>query len=108
MIKQIVLTATLAVFCGSFALNSSAQGNPAIGKPEIAAAANKFLASLDDAQRAKAVYDFKDEAQRKRWSNLPPTMVKRGGLRMGDLTQPQREAVRALLAAASRRRKWPI
>jgi hypothetical protein len=82
------------------ALHSSAQGNSAIGSEAIAASANKFLASLDDAQRAKAVYNFKDESQRKRWSNLPTSFVKRGGLRMGDLTEPQREAVRALLAVA--------
>ena len=100
MIKKIVLTSALALFSGCFALNSSAQGNPAIGKEGIAGSANKFLASLDEAQRAKAVYNFKDDAQRKRWSNLPTSMVKRGGLRMGDLTKAQRDAVSALLAAA--------
>jgi Protein of unknown function (DUF3500) len=78
-------------------LNSSAQGSPATR--EIAVTAKKFLASLDDGQRGKVVYDFKDEAQRKRWSNLPTSFVKRGGLRIGDLTKPQRDAVLALLAA---------
>jgi hypothetical protein len=67
---------------------------------EIAAGAKTFLASLDEAQRAKVLFDFKDSEQRKRWSNLPTTMVKRGGLRMGDLTKPQRDAVLAMLAAA--------
>src|SRR5258706_12095738 len=100
MIKKTILTSTLTLFCGCFALNSSAQGNPAIGKEGIAGSANKFLASLDEAQRAKVVFNFKDEAQRKRWSNLPTAMVKRGGLRMGDLTKAQRDAVSALLAAA--------
>src|SRR5947207_2860009 len=99
MIKRIVLTSTVALLCGSFATDSFAQGNRASGKEDIAATAKSFLASLDEAQRAKVVYDFKDEAQRKRWSNLPTTMVKRGGLRMGDLTKPQRDAVQALLAA---------
>ena len=77
MIKKIVLTSTLALFWGCFPLNTSAQTNPAIGKPaqQIAATANKFLALLDDAQRAKVVYNFKDEAQRKRWSNLPTSFV---------------------------------
>jgi hypothetical protein len=66
----------------------------------IAASAKAFLTTLDDAQRGKVVYDFKDDAQRKRWSNLPTSFVKRGGLRMGDLTQPQRDAVHGILAAA--------
>ena len=67
---------------------------------EIAAAAKTFLATLDDTQREKVVFDFKDEAQRKRWSNLPTIVSNGRGLRMGDLTKPQREAALALLAAA--------
>ena len=53
--------------------NSLAQTNTAPGAPTaaIVAASNKFLATLDDAQRGKVVFEFKDEAQRKRWSNLP-------------------------------------
>ena len=100
MLKSIIKTLTLGLFL--FSLAGFAQGNASANKTSeaIFAAANKFLASLDDAQRAKVVYGFKDEAQRKRWSNLPTTMVKRGGLRMGDLTKSQQEAVRALLAAA--------
>ena len=72
----------------------------AAGSGEIAAAATKFLATLDETQRSKVVFDFKDDAQRARWSNLPASFVKRGGLRMGDLTKPQRDAVLALLAEA--------
>src|SRR6266478_4415475 len=101
MNKKIILASALSL-CGVwFGLNGFAQG-PAPGKPtgEIAAAAKKFLATLDDAQRGKAVFDFKDEAQRKRWSNLPTGIFKRQGLRMGDLTKPQRDAVLAVLAAA--------
>ncbi len=64
----------------------------------IVEAARKFLAQLNDAERAKAVYDFGDDVQRARWSNLPTAMVKRGGLRMGDLTKPQRASVMNLLA----------
>ena len=67
---------------------------------EIAAASQKFLGTLDDSQRSKVVFDFKDAEQRKRWSNLPVGSVPRAGLRMGDLTQPQREAAMAVLKAA--------
>jgi len=100
MLKLIIKTLTLGLFL--FSLAGIAQDKVPANKTSeaIFAAANKFLASLDDSQRAKVVYSFKDEAQRKRWSNLPTTMVKRGGLRMGDLTKSQQEAVRALLAVA--------
>jgi hypothetical protein len=67
---------------------------------EIAAAAEKFLGTLDDAQRGKAQFEFNDEQQRKRWSNLPTGAFQRAGLRMGDLTQPQRDAAMAVLKAA--------
>ena len=102
LMKKIILTSTLALFCGYIGLLSFAQTSPPAGRlaADVAAAANKFLATLDDGQRAKAVYKFDDEAQRKRWSNLPTSMVKRGGLRMGDLTKQQRDAVQALLNAA--------
>src|SRR5262249_24224036 len=99
-IKNVII-ASVSVFLGlalnTVAADSSAKRN-ATG--EIAAATKKFLATLDDAQRSKVVFEFKDEAQRKRWSNLPTGAVQRGGLRMGDLTKPQRDAAMAVLAAA--------
>src|SRR5258707_11599882 len=100
MNKRILLSSALSFFCAFFALNGFAQDSPATGKPtaEIVAAAKKLLATLDESQRGKVVFDFKDEAQRKRWSNLPTAMVKRGGVRMGDLIQPQRDAALAVLA----------
>ncbi len=97
-----ILTSTLILFCLWLGRASFAQDTPAIGKAngQIAEAAKKFLATLDDNQRGKVVYDFKDAAQRKRWSNLPTTFVKRGGLRLGDLTKAQRDSIDALLEAA--------
>lgn len=80
------------------AASTTAAPGPATGK--ITAAAKAFLATLDDAQRGKVVFDFKDKAQRKRWSNFPSGIFRRAGLRMGDLSQPQRDAVMAMLAAA--------
>jgi hypothetical protein len=65
---------------------------------KIVGAANAFVATLDDAQRAKVNFAFDDAAQRVRWSNLPVNMAERRGLRMGDLKQNQRDAVTNLLA----------
>ena len=100
MINKVMLFLALS-FAAGFGQNIAAQGRPASpATGEIAAAATKFLASLDEAQRGKVVFDFKDNAQRGRWSNLPTSFIKRGGLRLGDLTKPQRDAAMVLLAAA--------
>src|SRR5205814_7046766 len=97
-----ILAFALAVLGACPGLDSLAQANPVAGKAtgEIAEAAKKFLATLEDSQRGKVIFDSKDEAQRKRWSNLPTGIFRRAGLRMGDLTQPQRDAVLGVLAAA--------
>src|SRR6266404_4866541 len=71
---------------------------------KIVASANGFLSSLDEAQRSKVLFDFNDAAQRIKWSNLPTTMVPRAGLKMGDLTDPQRKAAMGLLAATLSKR----
>jgi hypothetical protein len=63
----------------------------------IAKAAQAFLDTLDAEQRAKVVFEFGDNEQRKRWSNLPTSMVPRRGLRMGDLKPEERAAVLHLL-----------
>jgi hypothetical protein len=99
MNTKTLLAPALAMFAAWFGLNSNAQGTDnATG--EIVTAATKFLASLDDRERSKVIFDFKEEAQRKRWSNFPTAIFKRAGLRMGDLTPPQRDAAMAVLAAA--------
>jgi len=66
----------------------------------IVSAANKFLATLDDTQRQKAMFRFDDEEQRKRWSNLPVSIVPRAGLSMGELNPSQSSAAMALVASA--------
>jgi hypothetical protein len=97
IIKRAVLAFCLFAFC---ALHSAAQGNTNKAAEKIVAAAKTFLSTLEQTQRGKAVFDFKDEAQRKRWSNLPTGIFRREGLRIGDLTASQRAAVMALLEAA--------
>ena len=65
----------------------------------IVAAAQAGVASLDEAGRAKIQYPF-DGPQRTKWSNLPSPMFQRDGVRLADLTPPQRAAVDALLSTA--------
>src|SRR5262245_18422221 len=63
------------------------------------AAARAFLATLDDAGRAKVSFAFNSD-QKSKWSNLPVGIYKRNGLRWGDLSAAQREATLKLLGAA--------
>src|SRR5262245_59099890 len=65
----------------------------------IVSAAQAVVASLDEAGKAKVQFPF-EGPQRTRWSNLPTGIFERQGLRMGDLTPPQRGAVAKLLQAA--------
>jgi hypothetical protein len=62
------------------------------------AAANAFLESLDEKQRARALLDY-DSGKKPRWSNLPVTMVPRNGVRLGELTRAQRTAALDAVAA---------
>ena len=64
----------------------------------IVAAATDLLGSLSDHQRRAATYAFSDHAQRSNWSNFPESMVPRGGLRLGALSDPQRANLEDLLA----------
>jgi hypothetical protein len=60
--------------------------------------ANAFLKTLDEQQRGKVLLAF-DSGKKPSWSNLPVTMVPRNGLRLGELSQPQRAAALDALAA---------
>jgi hypothetical protein len=68
--------------------------------PKVVAAANAFLATLSDADRAKVTFDFNSNQKSAGWSNLPSGIFQRNGLRLGDLTDAQRQAALATLAAA--------
>src|SRR4051812_48799069 len=98
-----VAVLAIAVIAGYLGFNTIGRAQqPGGGKAatDSAAAAKKFIASLDDAQRSKVLFDYNDSAQRKRWSNLPQGAFQRVGVRMGDLKAEQREAAMAILAAA--------
>jgi hypothetical protein len=92
-LRPLVFFAALAIFDPNRLEAATAEQTQ-----KIVAAANAFLATLDDAHRGKVSFDFNDAAQRVRWSNLPVNMAERRGLRMGDLKPNQRDTVMNLLA----------
>ena len=65
----------------------------------IVAAAQAVVTTLDEAGRAKVQFPF-EGPQKTKWSNLPSGIFQREGIRLADLTAPQRAAVNALLSAA--------
>ncbi len=75
-----------------------AKDSDATGK--TVAAAKAFLATLDEAGRAKVSLAFNSELK-SRWTNLPVGAANpRNGARWGDLSAAQREAALKLLATA--------
>jgi Protein of unknown function (DUF3500) len=66
----------------------------------IVNAANAFLSTLDDKQRQSVLFAFDDAQQRKRWSNLPISMVPRSGISIKEMTPAQYSAAMALVSSA--------
>jgi hypothetical protein len=67
---------------------------------QVVAATEAFLTTLDDAQREQVSFEFDDELKSSNWSNLPTGIFERSGVRFGDMTEEQRQAVMAMLQAA--------
>ena len=89
----------LLLLAGPNAKAQDAARTPADVVAGAVKAAEALLATLDKPQQEKILFPFDDDAQRKRWSNLPSGIVKRAGLRMGDLSDKQKVAVMGLLKA---------
>ena len=94
---SLAFAAALLVAVGSAQKTSSPPAGAVTTK--VVRAANAFLATLADADRAKCTFGF-TSTQRTGWSNLPTGIFQRNGLRFGDMTARQREAALALVAAA--------
>jgi hypothetical protein len=84
---------------GILLLSAAAFGQPG-ATARITQKAEAFLATLDEAGRQRAVFAFDDAEQRKRWSNLPTGLFARKGIRLSDMSVPQRKAALELLANA--------
>jgi hypothetical protein len=65
----------------------------------IVDAADAFLATLGDGQKAAVLFDFTDAEQRVRWSNLPEGIFQRAGLAWGGMDEAQQAALMDLLGA---------
>jgi hypothetical protein len=66
----------------------------------MVSAANSFLSTLDEKQRQSVLFSFDDQEQRKRWSNLPVSVIPRGGISLKEMNPAQRSAAMALVASA--------
>ncbi|GAA1613799.1 DUF3500 domain-containing protein [Actinoplanes couchii] len=70
------------------------------GVPGLANAANAFLSTLTDEQKAKALLEFTEE-NATAWSNLPCADTCRPGVGLGDLDEDQLTLAKAVLKAAT-------
>lgn len=103
-LRSRVLLAVLLV-CGAIGVSAARQRTtpPGDATSRAVAAAEAFLATLDQSQRARANIDL-NEKTRTIWSNLPvgTTMqvgaTERNGLKLGDMTPAQEKAALALVA----------
>ncbi len=76
---------------------SAGGGGDATG--QVVAATEGFLATLNDAQREEATFDFDDELKTN-WSNFPVPIEPRNGVALGDMTEEQQQAALAILEVA--------
>jgi len=86
-------SATSAAPSASTAATASGSATTA----KVTAAANTFLATLDDTQKDTVSFDWTDTTQKQRWSNFPPVAFQRAGLMWGDLSQAQQDAFLAIM-----------
>jgi hypothetical protein len=78
---------------------TASTATPADATARIVAAAQAVVATLDEAGKAKVQFPF-EGPQKTKWSNLPSPMFQREGVRLADLTAPQRAAIDTLLTTA--------
>lgn len=89
------------LFAGTIPAGSSHDVSSEQEAATAAAAANRFLATLDQAGREEALLP-PDSPLKSNWSNLPAGILdfERNGARVGDMTAEQRTAMHAFLSTA--------
>jgi Protein of unknown function (DUF3500) len=95
-----MLTALLVPVSGAIAHDSHDHALEAARVSSMQEATLAFLVSLDDEQRAKASASLDDNSARTSWSNLPVIMAPRAGVAVKEMTNEQRRAFHAMMAAA--------
>lgn len=94
--KGLMMAVLLAGVAGPVVAQAA---TPAQATARIVAAAQAVVTTLDAPGKAKVQFPF-DGPQKTRWSNLPSPIFERQGLKLGDLTAAQRDAVMKLLTVA--------
>lgn len=64
----------------------------------IYTAVSAFVNTLSTAQQSAVIFAATDTVQRSRWSNFPTGIFQRAGLKIGDMTLQQKDALWAMLA----------
>lgn len=95
-----MLTALVFPASGAMAHDSHEHALESARVSAMQEATEAFLASLDDEQRAKATTSLNDNAARTNWSNLPVNMAPRAGVSVKEMSDEQRRAFHAMMAAA--------
>jgi hypothetical protein len=99
-LKRLLLLACLTALLGTAAFVAREAEGPGL---RMTAAAEKFLANLNDAQKKKATFDFDDE-ERYRWFFTPQQKAKkatRKGVPLSEMSEKQQELARALLSTGT-------
>ena len=94
-----IIFASMILCSVAVAEAAQAQAPATMPVAQVVNAANAFLGTLTKQQKSSALFAFTDDAQRRRWSNLPTGVFQRAGLKLGDLTPAQRTAAMNVLAA---------
>lgn len=84
---------------GVFAFLGAQLAGAAQSAPQMTAAANAFIATLNEEQRDSVVQPMLND-ERTVWSNLPISMVRPDGLLIGDMNDDQKSALQGLLRAS--------
>jgi uncharacterized protein DUF3500 len=90
---------SIAAANGLSSRGATPPATPSDSTARIVESAQALLKTLDEAGRTKVQFPF-EGPQKTRWSNFPTGIFQREGLRIGDLTEPQRAAVMSLLSTA--------
>ncbi|MEO7270489.1 MAG: DUF3500 domain-containing protein [Vicinamibacterales bacterium] len=93
----VLLGGVIVALCTQIPVPAASQA-PSAATTRVVTAANAFLSLLDATQTPKAKYAYTDPIKSK-WHNLPPGMAGRAGIRLKELTPPQREAAEAVVRA---------